>query len=287
MKSKNIMMLTALFLQLACDGGLSPQRPDKWKGSTSYSSSQAAGADQAKNPTQESSGDFNPLDPKSGNSSGTFPSITFKLLNPPSGKSDIYTYTLTLDIDASISHYAYKVDRPESCGSGIGYKVETTKTPLAVDVTAREDGPLAICLIAYHFPSKQWMRPAEAKKYVWEKIPFQRTIRGAIDQFVEFCGFNLKTDTEIVIDGKAASYRWTQDLRSQGCDAPGGEGRDELTITSSTEKELAGFWTSGGSETSGWFIFKWTDATRTSYTGTWGFGEPGRVAEGSWNSVLP
>lgn len=290
MNSQSVMALTSLIFILACESPEPKPRPSPRPKQGAYkesvtpedgspSSTEDLEQSQRSLPTPK---EFEPGDPNEAKASRDFPQILFKLVDPPSGKSDIYSYNLSVESDAAVSHYAHKIDSPENCALGNNYKVETAETPLAIEVGDKPDGPLAICLLAYHFPTKQWMAPSEAQVFTWEKIPFIRAISATFDEFDPFCEQSINVTTEIQINGKGGTYFWTRDPGSQGCDDIVTRGKDVITIETNNEKELKGFWASG--QVSGWFHFLWSDKGRTQFTGTYGFGEPGLFAEGSWNS---
>lgn len=282
---KSLTCLALLLIASACSDRA--ERPSIKKGD--IYSDQAAIPDSKTDDIQKSevsdAGSFTPADPNKVASNGEeFPKIEIKLTDVPSGTSDIYAFTANFEADAAISHYAYKFDSPENCGKANSYKVETAKTPLAVNVEALADGKVAICLLAYYFPKKQWMAPADALVYSWDKIQFKRKISAAYEEYDAFCDQIILTQTEIEFTGNVGIYTWVRDAEAQGCDEATERGKDVINIQSNDDKEIKGFWAFGGGDVSGWFHFVWSDAARTTFTGTYGYGEPGLNPEGNWNS---
>ncbi len=246
------------------------------------------------NATPDSTGDtsygtidpnFNPEDPNTfARKPGVnFPELAFTVTDVPTGPSDHYNFNLTVKADASISHYAYKLDSSKSCDKTGGYTVAEAKNPIAASLDKLPMGPIFLCVIAFHFPTKQWQDITKALSFNWQKVAFKRTI----DSYYEFvdtqCKSTARITAKLTIEGDKGSYTWKR-VAAQGCQSDQTTYSDAMSLIQVTEKDLQGAWHEGA-VVAGWFKFTWTNAERTAFKGTWGYGEPGVKTEGVWNSA--
>lgn len=230
--------------------------------------------------------EFRPDDPNtfSRKPGVSFPAVSFVIEGVPTGSSDRYNFTLPVKADSSISHYAYKIDSAASCDQTGGYTVGEAKSPIALSLDKMPMGAMHLCVIAFHFPTRQWQDLTKALAYTWDKIVFKRTI----DSYYEFvgappCKGNARVSAKLTIEGEGGSYLW-QRLAVQGCPADPNPFTDLMSLIKTNETTMEGAWHEG-TTVAGWFKFTWTNPERTSFKGTWGYGAPGVKVEGVWNSI--
>ncbi|HYX36683.1 MAG TPA: hypothetical protein VE954_26535 [Oligoflexus sp.] len=229
--------------------------------------------------------DFRPEDPNTfpRKPGVSFPAVNFTVEGVPSGPSDRYNYTLPVKADSSISHYAYKVDSAQTCDKTGGYTVGEAKNPITMSLDKMPMGPLYLCVIAFHFPTRQWQDMTKALSFNWEKIVFKRTF----DSYYEFvdtgCKNNARVTAKLTIEGEGGSYVWQQ-LSIPGCRSDPTSYTDLMSLIKVSETTMEGAWHEGAT-VAGWFKFTWTNPERTSFKGSWGYGAPGVKTEGVWNTI--
>ncbi|WP_141733722.1 hypothetical protein [Oligoflexus tunisiensis] len=282
------LMLALLFLS-ACERGTEiEQRRTIPRNQTAVNPSGDATSNQ--NPDDSTLGtvdpDFRPDDPNTfARKAGVaFPVVSFSVEGVPSGGTDRYNYSLPVKADPSISHYAYKLETQSNCDKTGGYTVSEAKNPIVLSLDKMPLGPQVLCVIAFHFPTRQWQDLNKALSYNFEKIVFKRTI----DSYYEFiepgCTANARVNAQLTIEGDKATYAWTR-VSVPGCPSPDNTTyMDVMSMISQTETTMEGAWHEGAT-VAGWFKFTWTNPERTTFKGTWGYGAPGAKPEGAWNSV--
>lgn len=217
---------------------------------------------------------FTPGGPTAGNSGSDFPDVSFELLNLPTGKVDLEVLDLFVEADSSISHYAYKVVSSKSCDTGEGYDVNLIIDPLSVYLPFYDDGPLFICLLAYHFPSGKWMGLSDALVFPIEKETFKRSLSAVMMVEDANCGQLIAVRTQIELTGNDGFYNWVKDSKSQGCDQETEKGIGYINVTSNDEFALSGNWENRGTGESGWLEFSWINEERSKFEGRYGTGSP-------------
>lgn len=229
---------------------------------------------------------FSPDDPNtfSRKAGVAFPSVTFAVEGVPTGATDRYNYSFPVKADPSISHYAYKLDSSATCDKTGGYTVGEVKKPIVISLEKMPMGPQYLCVIAFHFPTRQWQDLTKALSYNFEKIVFKRTI----DSYYEFvdngCQSNARVNAKLQIEGEGGMYSWVR-VTVPGCRSTDNNNYiDLMSMIKTNETTMEGAWHEG-SVVAGWFKFTWTNPERTAFKGMWGYGAPGVKAEGVWNSV--
>lgn len=227
---------------------------------------------------------FQPIDPSMlpRESTDSFPKLSFNLLGVPDTASDYYNFEFTVEADAAFSHYAYKIDSSETCDDTTGYTVNNIKSPLQASIGEMPDGPVFLCVIAFHFPTKTWQPPASAHVYSWEKLAFVRVFNSYYDSYDPLCFRRVRFQARINIQGDSGSYTWSQ-LREPGCLYDPRTFTDELSQIKLSKDVMTGVWHEGNIA-AGWFEFKFSNSERSQFTGSWGYGQPGVKVEGVWNS---
>jgi hypothetical protein len=227
---------------------------------------------------------FSPDDPNtfSRKAGVDFPVVNFAVEGVPSGPSDRYNYSLAVKADSSISHYAYKIDSTPTCDKAGGYTVSDAKSPIAVGLDKAPIGPVYLCVISFHFPTRQWQDLGKALAFNWEKAVFKRAIGSYYFVVDPTCLTPIRINAQLTIEGDKGSYVWTR-VPQTGCPTDTTVNTSLISLVQVTETSMQGAWQQG--ILSGWFIFNWTNANRTSFKGNWGFGEPGVKSEGAWNST--
>ncbi len=288
-KHRTLRLLLCLTILTACSEGGEVKR--RSISPSSLTMEKAAGTESADQAATEPSygtldNDFNPEDPNTfARKAGVaFPELKFSVGGIPTGPTDIYNYSLPVTADASISHYAYKLDINKTCDKTGGYTVSEAKNPIPVSLDKTPYGPVYLCVIAFHFPTRQWQDITKALAFNWEKLIFKREI----DSYFEFidsqCRGTARINARLKTEADKGSYVW-QRVQTPGCAANSTVSTTDLMsqITVS-EQGMQGVWHEGN-VVAGWFKFTWSNAARTTFKGTWGYGEPGVKTEGVWNSV--
>lgn len=287
-------LLLGLLLLGACQGEAElEQRRTVSQEQTAGNATVDATVDQD-NPDQTNENTFGTVDPnfspddpntfprKAGVS---FPAVSFAVEGVPTGTTDRYNFSFPVKADSSISHYAYKLDTSATCDKTGGYTVGDVKKPIEISLEKMPMGPQFLCVIAFHFPTRQWQDMTKALSYNFEKIVFKRSL----DSYYEFvdstgCTANARVNAKLEIEGENGMYNWVR------ITVPGCRSNDNTTYTDlmsmikANETTMEGAWHEG-TTVAGWFKFTWTNPERTAFKGTWGFGAPGVKAEGVWNSV--
>lgn len=229
--------------------------------------------------------EFEPIDPNNlqSGSSGNFPQVSFSFQGLPDGTSERNLVSATLEADATISHYAFKLGNGLDCIDSGGYRVEDVQTPLKLDLSDRENGPVSLCTIVFHFPSKSWQPLDQATIYSWEKTPFQRTLSTYYEYLDAQCGQTIRMNATLSIEGSTGTYTWNQ-VRTQGCPFDANTYVDQISDIKVLGQDMTGLWYEG-EIIAGWFRFQFTDEARTAFTGKWGYGQLDGKVEGVWNSV--
>jgi hypothetical protein len=230
--------------------------------------------------------DFSPDDPNtfSRKAGVAFPAVNFAVEGAPSGSSDRYNYTLPVKADPSISHYAYKIDSTQTCDKTGGYTVGEAKNPIVLSLDKMPMGPLYLCVIAFHFPTRQWQDMTKALSYNWEKTVFKRTLDSYYEYVEQGCKGNVRVSAKITIEGDGGNYVWQRLAAGPGCPGDPSPTTDLVSMVKVSETTMEGAWHEGAT-VAGWFKFTWTNPERTAFKGAWGYGAPGVKTEGVWNSV--
>lgn len=217
----------------------------------------------------------------------SFPKLKLSAENVPVGSSDFDRLEMKVQADPAFSHYAYKISSLEDCEQDDGYFVNDVKQPMIINQEAVPFGPVYLCLIGYHFSLRRWQPISQAKIFNWEKVPFKREIESYYEFVMDEAFCNQKTVVRIPavmkFDGTKGSYTFTP-TGHPNC--PGWTpvvGEDPIVAFKVSATHLRGSHIDG--ELNGWFELKFTNAERTKFTGTWGYGEPGVEPLGVWNSV--
>jgi hypothetical protein len=230
--------------------------------------------------------DFRPDDPNTfARKVGVaFPAVSFAVEGVPTGATDRTSYSLPVKADPSISHYAYKLENEPNCDKTGGYTVAEAKNPIVLNLDAMPMGPQHLCVIAFHFPTRQWQDLSKALAYNFEKIAFKRTIASYFE-FVEVgCTANARINAQLTIEGESATYAWNR-VSVPGCPSNDNTNyMDLMSMIKTTDTTMEGAWHEGN-VVAGWFKFTWTNPERTTFKGTWGYGAPGVKPEGVWNSI--
>jgi len=212
---------------------------------------------------------------------------SFQVEGIPKGASDIYNFEFKIKADPSITYFSYKIGTPDDCKLGAGHQVEPISSTIKISVDTLPDGPVAICFLKYHETDKLWLNAEDSIVETWTKIAFVRSIKSEFQEFDASCRKNITTVAEVKFSGSSGTYVWSRDPKSQGCNQPKTQGEDKLSITSSNSTEIKGFWLYNGENVSGWYAFKWKTAERTSFEGSYGYGDPNLEPSGPWNSTAP
>jgi hypothetical protein len=231
---------------------------------------------------------FSPDDPNTfaRNPESIFPQVRFTVEGVPTGSSDRYNYSLSVRADPSISHYAYKVASTAACNQTGGYAVFDTQTPIKINIDEMPIGTVHLCVIGFHFPTKQWQDMSKALAFSWQKIDFNRTIDTYYEAVDGDCNnAKIRFNVSMTIEGKMGTMT-IQRMSVPNCINNYTEpyaGR--LSKVQVTESTMEGSWHEGPDATqTGWFKFTWTDRDRKEFKGFWGFGPAGITTAGVWNS---
>jgi hypothetical protein len=230
--------------------------------------------------------DFNPDDPNtfSRKAGVAFPAVSFAVEGVPSGATDRYTYSFPVKADSSISHYAYKLDTTASCDKTGGYTVGEVKKPIDINIEKMPMGPQYLCVIAFHFPTRQWQDLTKALSFNFEKIVFKRSIDSYYEFVEQGCQANARVNARLEIEGEGGTYSWVR-VTVPGCRSNDNTNYiDLMSMIKTSETTMEGAWHEGN-VVAGWFKFTWTNPERTAFKGMWGYGAPGVKPEGVWNSV--
>ncbi len=280
-----------LALLLACEAPESKIERRDFKRQASENAQSKKGTSNAEDksvqkdaPSIEIDPDFDPVDPNSAldGLGEEFPKVPFALEGLPSIESDRNLIAAAIQADASLSHYAYKLENSNTCQESGGYRVERIDTPLKLDLSSYEPGLVFLCAIAFHFPSKQWQALEAAQVYSWEKKPFQRSFQSYYESLDPQCNQTIRFNAELTIEGSTGRYTWTQQ-RTPGCFFDGNSYTDLISNVEIKGLDVTGLWYEG-EVVAGWFRFRFTDESRTAFTGKWGYGELDGEEEGVWNS---
>jgi hypothetical protein len=251
-----------------------------------------ATADENKAPEAEDSSygtvdpDFKPDDPNtfSRRAGVPFPAVSFAVEGVPSGQTDRYNHSFPVKADASISHYAYKLDTSASCDQTGGYTVGDVKKPIDISLEKMPMGQQYLCVIAFHFPTRQWQDLTKALSFNFEKIVFKRTIDSYYEFVEQGCQANARINAKLEIEGEGGTYSWVR-VTVPGCRSNDNTTYiDLMSMIRTNETTMEGAWHEGAA-VAGWFKFTWTNPERTAFKGMWGYGAPGVKPEGVWNSV--
>ncbi len=212
-----------------------------------------------------------------------FPRLPFAAKDVPASSSDLINLTLPIEADTAYSHYAAKYSSTNDCNVTKGYSVFERSKPFEVAQELMPNGPIFLCMIAYHFPSKRWQPASEALVYNWQKVPLKRTIETTFDMLLQACTTPTRTNVRslVTINGTSGTYRWTV-INPPGCSIASGTGTSLLTNIKVSGPLMEGKFIDSGVE--GWFKFNFTNNERTSFKGSWGLASDLKVIEGAWNS---
>lgn len=223
--------------------------------------------------------------PGSGESDIPFPRLNFAAQNAPL-TSDLPKLSLPVAADVAYSHYAMKYGPSNDCMNQQGYAVFEASKSISIEQESLPMGPIYLCLIAYHFPSKRWQPLKDALVYNWQKIPLKRSIQTTFDALITVGCTNptrVRFRARIDIDGTRGTYRWTL-ANPPGCNLDTGPGTNPLSDIKVVGDKMEGKFFDSGFE--GWFKFQFKTPERNTFTGTWGFASAPLVTEGYWNSDL-
>ena len=214
-----------------------------------------------------------------------FRGLSFMADGIPSSSSDQEALQIRITADPKVTFFSYKLGTPADCLKGDGYKVMPISETPSISISDSPPGTLALCLLAFYEPTKQWQALSTAKVLSWQKVVFHRIIHSEYSEYDEGCAKNVVTKAEIEFSDKIGTYKWIRDARTQGCDQDTTSGKDAMTITSNGSKGIQGFWTYAGAKASGWYNFQWGDKERTKFKGNFGYGDPTLKPSGYWNSI--
>lgn len=223
--------------------------------------------------------------PTEGSSGGApFPKLNFSVQNAPTPTSDFISLSLPVAADPSFSHYAMKYGSSNECASQMGYAVFEVNKALLIEQEPLPMGPVFLCVIAYHFPTKRWQPLSEALVYSWQKVPLKRSIQTTFDVLVTAgcpAPTRVRYRARVDFDGARGTYRSTL-ASAPGCSLSTAATTSPITNITVNGNKMEARFNSAGFE--GWLKFQFNSPDRTTFTGTWGWVETPMVTEGFWSS---